>query len=233
MSSRSIKSYNLQSGLKRSSLSNKNATLLPTGYGQYGFNSNMTNSGTTGGLTASNGVSYNTSIYKFGTAALNLNGTSTYASFNIPAGATTHTIAFWIYPRANSQRSYIVDFRTVDATNVGYWLYDSPSSATFGGDSEYTFTFFPILNTWTHWALVTDAAAGTMSWYQDGALIASQPRICITSSNGDFTLGTYSGVRGNNQDQYFLDAVVDNMYVSGTALTQAQVQELYNQTTSF
>jgi hypothetical protein len=233
MTTRSIKSYNINSGLKKSSASDKKAVSIPLGYGQYGFNSNMTNSGTTGGLTASNGISYNTSIYKFGSAALNFNGTSTYASFNIPAGATTHTVAFWIYPRANSERSYIVDFRTVDATNVGYWLYDTPNTATFGGDSEYTFTFPPILNTWTHWALVTDAAAGTMTWYQDGARVASASRICVTSSSGDFTLGTYSGVRGNNQSQYFLDAVIDNLYVSATALTQAQIQELYNRTESF
>ena len=205
---------------------------FPVGIGQYGFNNNTTNSGTYGSI-GTNTTSYTNSITKFGTHAASFNGTSGYMNVNIPPSLHTHTISFWVYVRDVSGRNYIVDFRPPDTPPYGYWLYDNGGSATFGGDSEYTFSYTPPTNAWTHWALVTNGATGTMTWYQNGIVVGSASRKCIINNAGYFILGTYHGVVGGNQDQFFSNFVVDNLYVSDKALTAAQVTALYNYPTSF
>lgn len=208
--------------------------LFPLGYGQYAFNNNGTNSGTTGSMTAfARNASYTTNPVKFGSHAAQFDGTGDYAQFNIPANSYTHTIAFWVYVRDTSLRSYIVDFRTVDAQDVGYWLYDDNGTATFGGSSEYTFNYNPPLNTWTHWALVTNQASNTVTWYQNGQVLASASRLCKTGSNGIFTFATYSGSIGGDQNQYYSNFVVDNMYISELALSPIEITSLYNSQVSF
>jgi hypothetical protein len=178
-------------------------------------------------------ATFTTSPVKFGTHALNFNGTSNYIEVSLPSGATSHTVGFWVYVRDTSLRSYIVDFRPPDTTPYGYWLYDNNGTATFGGSSEYIFSFTPTLNTWLHWVLVTDAASGTMKWYQNGTEIASASRTCTAGTNGRFVLGTYHGVRGSNQDQYFANFVIDNLYVLDAPLSPAEVSALYNYNSSF
>lgn len=205
---------------------------FPIGICQYGFNNNATNSGTYGSIST-NTATYNASITKFGTHGLNFNGTSGYTYVPVPPSLQTITISFWVYVRDTSQRSYIVDFRPPESGDLGYWLYDNNNTATFGGSSEYTFSYTPAINTWAHWALVVDGAAGTMTWYQNGIVLASASRTCKVSNAGYFTLGTYNGVVGGNQDQYFSNMVIDNLYVSDKALTAAQVTSLYNYSSSF
>jgi hypothetical protein len=204
---------------------------FPLGYGQYGLNNSWTNSGTTGGMVNTANATFTTSPVKFGSHSLSLDGVGDYATFDIANNSYTHTIAFWIYPRDTSERSYIIDHRFSDAPDVGYWLYDNTGTATYGGTSEFTFNFTPTLNTWAHWAMVTDQASGTMTWYQNGTVLSSASRGCKTT--GRIALGTYFGVIGSNQSQYFMNAAVDNLYISSEALTATQVQELYNSQVSF
>ena len=205
---------------------------FPVGIGQYGFNNNTTNSGIYGSI-GTNTTTYTSSITKFGTHAASFNGTSGYMNVNLPPSLQTHTVSFWVYVRDISVRSYVVDFRPPDQAPYGYWLYDHTGTATFGGDSEYTFAYTPPTNAWTHWALVTDGATGTMTWYQNGINIASASRKCITNNAGYIVLGTYHGAAGGSQDQFFSNFVVDNLYVSDKALTAAQVTALYNYDQSF
>jgi hypothetical protein len=204
---------------------------FPLGYGQYGFNNNWTNTGTTGSMQQTANAVFTTSPAKLGTHALSLDGTGDYATFDIANNAYTHTIAFWIYPRDTADRSYIIDHRFSDAQDVGYWLYDNNGTATFGGSSEYIFNFTPTLNTWAHWAMVTDQSSGTMTWYQNGTVLASASRLCKTT--GRICLGTYFGVINSNQGQYYMNAVVDNLYISMNALTPEQIQLLYTSQVSF
>jgi len=205
---------------------------FPRGLGQYPFNGDSTNTGTYGSISGGT-ATYVTSPVKFGSHALNFNGTSHSAPIPIPPSIQTFTIGFWVYVRDTSVRSYVIDFRPPDQSPYGYWLYDNTGTATFGGDSEYTFSYTPSINTWVHWAMVVDGATGTMTWYQNGVVLASAARKCIVNNAGYFTLGTYHGVVGGNQDQYFSNFVVDNLYVSDKALTAAQVTSLYNYPTSF
>lgn len=219
-------------GSKNSRTSTADTADFPVGIGQYGFNNNLTNSGTYGSIST-NTTSYTTSITKFGTHAASFNGTSGYMAVGIPPSLQTITVSFWVYVRDTSLRSYVVDFRPPDQSPYGYWLYDNTGTATFGGSSEYTFSYTPATNTWAHWAMVIDGAAGTMTWYQNGIVIASASRTCLINNAGYFVLGTYHGVVGGSQDQYFSNMVVDNLYVSDKALTAAQVTALYNYSTSF
>lgn len=223
------------SGLTGSKSTRANTTDLadfPKGLGQYPFNGDSTNTGTYGTISGGT-ATYVTSPVKFGSHALNFNGTSHHAPIPIPPSIQTFTIAFWVYVRDTSQRSYVIDFRPPDQAPYGYWLYDNNSTATFGGDSEYVFSYTPSINTWAHWALVVDGAAGTMTWYQNGIVLASAARKCIANNAGYFTLGTYHGSVGASQDQYFANFVIDNLYVSDKALTAAQVTALYNYNASF
>jgi len=225
----------LTSGLSSSKKSRALTTDLadfPVGIGQYGFNNNATNSGTYGSIIA-NTCTYTTSPVKFGTHAANFNGTSGYMNIGLPPSLQSVTISFWVYVGDTSLRSYVVDFRPPDSAPYGYWLYDNNGTATFGGSSENTFSYTPTLNTWLHWAMVIDGAAGTMTWYQNGSVLASASRTCIVNNAGYFTLGTYYGVAGGNQNQYFANMVVDNLYVSDKALTATQVSALYNYSSSF
>jgi hypothetical protein len=210
---------------------NSSGRAFPLGYGQYGFNNAWTNTGTTGGMVNTANATFTTSPAKFGSHVLNLDGNGDYATFDIVNNSYTHTIAFWIYPRDTSLRSYIIDHRLSDATDVGYWLFDNTGTATFGGSSEYTFNFSPTLNTWAHWAMVTDQASGTMTWYQNGTVLASASRLCKTT--GRIALGTYFGAIASPADQYYMNAAIDNLYISSEALTAVQVQALYNSQVSF
>jgi hypothetical protein len=205
---------------------------FPMGLGQYGFNNDWNNSGLFGTVGVQQ-ATFTTSPVKFGTHALNFNGTSNYIETSMPGSVTSHTVAFWVYPRDTSSRSYIVDFRPPDASPYGYWLYDNTGTSTFGGNSEYTFNFTPTLNTWSHWALVTDAKSGTMKWYQNGTELASAARTCTTGTSGRIVIGTYHGSRGSNQDQYFANFVIDNLYVLDAPLSAAEVTALYNYQKSF
>lgn len=223
------------SGSKQSSntiIPSSSLVSFPVGLSQYGFNNSLTNSGTFGSISTNTGT-YTTSPVKFGTHSLSFNGTSGYANIGIPQNLNTFTVGFWVYVRDISQRSYVIDFRPLDVPPFGYWLYDNNNTATFGGSSEYTFSFTPTQNTWLHWAMVVDGNAGTMTWYQNGSVLANASRTCQTNNFGYFTIGTYSGVVGGNQDQYFANMVVDNLYFSDKALTSTQISGLYSYSSSF
>ena len=229
LSTSSISGTKQYSNIISSSVSSSS---FPTGLAQYGFNNSLTNSGTFGSITT-NTATYTTSPVKFGTHALSFNGTSGYTYLPIPQNLQTFTVGFWVYVRDRSARSYIIDFRPPDVVPFGYWLYDDNGTATFGGNSEYTFNFTPTLNTWLHWVMVVDGSAGTMTWYQNGSVLANASRICQTNNFGYLTIGTYSGSVGANQDQYFANMVIDNLYFSDKALNSSQVTELYNHSSSF
>jgi hypothetical protein len=223
------------SGLSNSKKSKAVTTItsdFPAGLAQYGFNNSSTNAGSYGSLLT-NTTTFTTSPVKFGTHAASFNGTSGYMNVALPPSLQTVTVAFWVYVRDTSARSYVVDFRPPDTAPYGYWLYDNTGTATFGGDSEYVFTYTPTLNTWQHWAMVVNGATGTMTWYQNGSVLANASRTCLVNNSGYFTLGTYYGVAGGNQDQYFSNFVVDNLYVSDKALTATEVSALYNYNQSF
>lgn len=220
------------SNSKKSKISTEVSNGFPVGLGQYPFNGNATNTGTYGTISGGT-ATYVTSPVKFGTHALNFNGTSHYAPIPIPPSLQTFTVGFWVYVRDTSVRSYVIDFRPPDTAPYGYWLYDNNGTATFGGDNEYTFSYSPTLNTWQHWALVVNGSTGTMTWYQNGSVLANASRKCLVNNAGYFTLGTYYGVIGNTQDQYFSNFVVDNLYVSDKALTDTEVLALYNYNQSF
>jgi hypothetical protein len=219
-------------GSKTARVKTGGAADFPVGISQYGFNGNVTNSGTYGSITA-NTTSYTSSPVKFGSQCASFNGTSGYMNVEIPPSIGTLTIAFWVYVRDTSQRSYVVDFRPPDQAPYGYWLYDNNGTATFGGSSENVISYSPSINTWAHWAMVIDGNAGTMTWYQNGIVVGSASRTALTNNAGYFTFGTYYGVAGGNQDQYFANMAVDNLYVSDKALTAAQVTALYNYNASF
>lgn len=206
----------------------------PTGYHQYGFNNNATDSGSNNtAINLFNG-SYTNSIVKFGSHARDFNGSNAYGTFNTPLNTNIHTTAMWIYPRghnpANQGRSYLVDFRnsTYQSTPYGYWLYDYNGTATFGGDVEYTFNWEPKFNTWQHIALVCDGTTAKMYW--NGVNIAQTNRVIRTSTTPH--LGTYFGGAGSS-GQYFTNMVVDNFYWNNVALSDQQISNLYKYGSSF
>lgn len=200
-----------------------------TGYHQYGFNNSAADSGSNNSPITLTNTSYNSSIKKFGTHALDFNGTAR-GVFNLPLNTNVHTTAFWMYPRSHNSvgRTYMVDFRssTYNQTPYGYWLFDSNGTSTLGGDSEYIFNWEPKFNTWQHMALVSTGSV--MKFYWNGVNVAQANRVCRTPNIA--YLGTYFGATTGN---YYLNGVIDNFYWTNSALNDQQIANLYKYGLSF
>lgn len=196
------------------------------------FENNSDNIGVSTGSISLVNTTFNSNIKKFGSYALDLNGTNAYMGVDTNLDQNVHTTAMWIYPRSHnpSGRSYIVDYRDDPHYNAsyGYWLFDSNNTATFGGSSEYIFSFTPTFNTWQHWALVCDGT--NMTWYVDGSQVATAARVCTTSNS--LTNGCYFA-RNTGTANYWMNAVVDNFVFTYEALSQTQIQDLYQSGTGF
>lgn len=204
--------------------------LFPTGYHEYAFNNSNLDSGTNGAAISLTNTSYNSSIKKFGTHALDFNGNNAKGVLGLPLNTNVHTTAFWMYPRSHNSlgRTYMVDFRssTYNQSPYGYWLFDSNGTSTFGGDTEYIFNWQPTFNTWQHMALVSTGSV--LKFYWNGSLIAQANRICRTPNIA--YLGTYFGATTGN---YYLNGIIDNFYWNNSALTEQQIQSMYQYNLSF
>lgn len=196
------------------------------------FENNINNKGSSSNSITLLNTSYNSSIKKFGNYGLNLNGTSSAMTVTTTANQDTHTTAMWIYPRGHNTagRSYIVDYRSnsVNSTPYGYWVFDSNNTATFGGNSEYTFSFNPTFNSWQHWAFVNNGT--TAKWYINGSLIASASRVVRTTT--DMTVGCFFA-KNTGTSNYWLNAVIDNFVFVYRELSSSEIQDLYNSTNGF
>jgi gliding motility-associated-like protein len=179
------------------------ATFTPTANFQGNGNTTLTagsytdpagNAGTGGALAT---ISINTVVPTLPANSLALNGTNQYAA--VPARAaldfTTGTVEMWLKPTWNAgagANPTVVSMRTVGSTRWsfhinkalnGIGLYNSGA-----GGSYVTVPYTFVKDTWYHIALVMTPSA--TSYYINGALAASSPRVIYPAATGlDFKIG--------------------------------------------
>ena len=239
-----VKATNSSGDSIESSESNSITTTYRAGLAQYAVNNSVTNAGTGGGtftLTPYN-TTYSTTA-KFGSHSLAFAGSGNqYAeiSTNVAYNATnvkTYTLAFWMYYRGSNSggRNYWADFRNnaANGNDNSYWGWDntgtmfSPSAA--GGDMSTSVTLNT--NTWEHWAMVANGSS--VKIYRNGTVITTANGSTGYGYAGPIVLGTYYGVRGNASGNYFSNFLMDDIYFTNAALTDAEITQLASAASGF
>jgi hypothetical protein len=174
--------------------------------------------------------------------AFNFNGTSgtivvpASGSMNVGVGSGL-TVECWIKPAELSVRHPIVEWG--DASNIGVHFYVShgwydvrpgdllANIEDTGGAWHPVFTAAGLLNTnsFQHVALTYDKASGMGTLYLNGAVVAS-------ANLGSFTPQTsfpmYIGQRPSDSSVALYSGLMDELSLYARALSQAEIQAIYN-----
>jgi hypothetical protein len=193
--------------------------------------------------TVNSGVSY--SAGEVG-QAFNLNGTS--GTIVVPASDSMNvglsnglTVECWIKPADLTVRHPIVEWGTGSAIGVHFYVshgwFDERPGNLMANIAEGSGNWHPILtgpgllNTTNlqHVALTYDKASGTAKLYLNGAVVASE-------NLGSFTPQTsfpmYVGQRPSDGSVALYSGLMDELSVYGRALSQTEIQTIYNAGTS-
>ena len=189
--------------------------------------------------TVNSGVSY--SAGEVG-QAFNFNGTS--GTIVVPASGTMNvglsnglTVECWIKPADLTVRHPIVEWGTGSAIGVHFyvshgWFDERPGNlmaniAEGDGNWHPVLTGPGLLNTTNlqHVALTYDKASGTAKLYLNGAVVANE-------NLGSFTPQTsypmYVGQRPSDSSVALYGGWMDELSVYGRALSQTEIQTIYN-----
>jgi hypothetical protein len=189
--------------------------------------------------TVSSGVSY--SPGEVG-QAFNFNGTSgtilVPASSSMNVGVSTGlTVECWIKPNDLSQRHPIVEWGTGSDIGVHFyvshgWFDERPGNLMANivegvGNWHPVLTGPGVLNTTNlqHVALTYDKASGVGKLYLNGAVVASENLGTFTPQT---TYPMYVGQRPSDSSVALYGGLMDELSVYGRALSQAEIQAIYN-----
>jgi hypothetical protein len=146
--------------------------------------------------------------------ALNLNGSSQYASIGAPlASGSSYTKEAWIYLTTTSGSRNIIS-----PLNSPFWI--SGGTLAAGQAGNYTVVTDPTplaANQWIHTAVTYDAPTNTMRLYRDGTLVSTNSSAPAFTSENHF-IGAHGGTAS------FLQGYVDEVRIWSIALTQAQLK---------
>ena len=189
-----------------------------------GNNLNFTNS--------ANPVLYNTSTLVKGTGSALFNFAN--ARFLRGTGANINgksfSISVWLYPFSitNNRSIYTTNYNGTFGTRLNLVIYYSSSGINFAfyaDDLNITITTANDLNRWTHYCFIYDKENGRkQKTFRNGIKIGERTTGGdLNSTNTVFNIGNgYSG------DADYFDGYMDDFRIyAGTALTDAQVLELY------
>ena len=176
-------------------------------------------------LSPTGSPSLNSSIVKYGSHSVYVNGTSrldcnaTYDWDLLFTNSAGYSCALWIYPTVNSNNDFI-------EIMVGLFV-DSSNylnvSGYFGarGSASNLPNLVP-LNTWTHICVTYDNPSGNYLVYVNNALISMNGN--SMSSDYFYAEGISLGVHNGNTS-YF-----DSVYIYNRVLSSTEVTSLYNNT---
>ena len=181
------------------------------------------------GYAAGNGVprgnaTIQTSVKKFGTGALYLDGTEDTISFpptTIPSGVSAFTIEGWAYhldsnacdifsnngTQTDSDRTFILHRRTTNYLEV--ILYSGGSVYMISEPSGIS------NNTWYHWAVTL--SGGTLRLFKDGSLLGSTSSGNLDASVNDFHFGARRLPMSDDYHQHMNGYLDDIRILKGTA----------------
>ena len=190
------------------------------------------NDGTSSGMTQANLVQSDLSFTSgYSPFALDFDGVNNYIDFNSIDLGTTNTISFW-HKRGNTTSNQNI-IGSLDGTqnNIIYftlgYIYVRPDGSTqfitaYLANTPYPFA--PYKNT-TDWAnYIITRSGDNIKLYLNGVEFA------LSGSGSGMAATTVNriGTKGNSVSNT-IDGSLSNVSVWNTALTQAQVTEIYNQ----
>ena len=164
-----------------------------------------------------------------GVGAVTLNGASSLVTSSgafptgVPTGNSSYTISAWVNVNNNGNDGFVGwgAYGTANAVNA----FRTNTSATLNnywwGNDYLVPTASDLQNTWNYVTVTYDATTGLQSVYQNGALLASDTRTGHNATAVNFAVGVTNG------NEFFNGSMAD-LLITSTALSQAQVQSIYN-----
>ena len=156
-------------------------------------------------------------------------GNSLNTSFsNLPLNASARSIAIWIKFDSFLSKNYIFSYGASSTSNCfGLTLNNSGEFEQYNWGAGYSvFGYLSALLNTTNWYHLVTVYDGTkVKMYINGVLFKSQ-NLTINTLNGYFKMGETPSISGVPS----LDARIDDLQIFDVALTDAQVNSLFNGT---
>jgi len=199
----------------------------------YQFNTATLTTDTCGNYSSgtNNNVTQNTTVKKFGTSSAEFNGTN--ADIDLPAGlnGATMSVSFWIYIDATVSSDQVVcELQGTgggSANQDGYGVFFTVGGGgklymqTLNQNNNHTRSNVAIpASQWVHVAAVWNS--GSRTFYIDKV-----PQTTGGTENTYLTMN--ANTIGSRASGEFFDGYIDQFRVFPSALTQAQVTDLYNE----
>jgi hypothetical protein len=162
---------------------------------------------------------------KIGSNSMEFNGTGGF--YTSPITLPTYTIAFWANRDAENKMPIGSNGATLNTTF--YWYGDNSwryVHGGVGGEYYYPKTDSIPIGTWGHYAVTYDGAS--VKIYRNGKYEGAQS----TTGSAVFNPGISIGF-GYNGSSFFYDGKLDDTRVYATALSDADILNLYNKRANF
>ena len=162
-----------------------------------------------------------TSVKKYGTGSIFLDGTGDYLSVpsnpNLGFGSGNFTVEAWLYLTSaptGADAMYVCDFRNGSTNNFGFGVISSSGTKLYmfvgSGPVEATGSTSLSLNTWYHIAMVRSGS--TVTYYLNGVSDAT-----MTTSFSQGTTGVTVGARYTGSTEYVAGYIDDLRITKGLA----------------
>lgn len=200
----------------------------------YRFKGNTNDVSGNGNHGTNNGASLTTDRFGWPNSAYEFNGTSSWISTNSTFDYPERTISLWVYPTSASGTGVNAPFAmSQDANTLSYGVIQvAYSGGTLqlhaGGETPSYNAGAAVLSKWLHIVLVRTATSTL--YYLDGTLASTGTSGTLASA----TFGNTTCVIGTGRkttDQFFAGKI-DDIRIYNRALTAAEVDTLYNETTT-
>lgn len=168
-------------------------------------------------ITANGDAQLDTSIKKFGSASLVLDGAGDYASLNsqndFGFGTDDFTVEGWVYPTTTTDLSVILDFRAAATDNAVTVLMDGLTPRIFvNGTNEISGSTDLTDNQWNHLAYVRAGTTSTL--YLNGSSVGFFQDETDYGTAKPITIGArFDGVQ-----QFFTGNIDDVRIIKGVAV---------------
>ena len=146
--------------------------------------------------------------------------TDDYIDLPSPILTTIHSISFWVH--TNDSSSLLMPFSEEDGHTDGVHVYLLNNQINYRVNSVIKTENYTYQNKLTHFCCTYDGS--TMNIYANGVVLGSGASNSTTLS---VTTAGNIGARGYAPN-YFFDGIIDDFSIFNSALTQTQVQELFN-----
>ena len=146
--------------------------------------------------------------------------TDDYIDLPSPILTTIHSISFWVH--TNDIASLLMPFSEEDSHEDGVHIYLFNNTISYRVNSVRKTENHTYQNKLTHFCCTYDGS--TMNIYANGIVLGSG------ASNSTTLSVTTAGNIGTRSyaPNYFSDGIIDDFSIFNSALTQAQIQELFN-----